>query len=189
MSNHMKKMTEVELAILKSLIGQNFQFVGGPEAPSYLVSDRFLVGGAGWCISISGDIDFADLGDESGEYSYLVVRAASQLEVEKTVESGNVYLTNRSGLILDVSILAETLTQRKGETSVWLHEVDVAVLLRLASGYVILKLLSHNMEAILVEFVEEFSIAKVEPPSNSFVNDDLVSYNSSLRIIDLARIE
>jgi hypothetical protein len=45
------------------------------------------------------------------------------------------------------------------------------------------------MEAILVEFVEEFSIAKVEPPSNSFVNDDLVSYNSSLRIINLARIE
>ena len=183
----MKKMTDVELAILVGLIGQDFQYVGGPEAPSYLVSDYFLVEGAGSCISISGDIDFVDLGDDSGDYSHLVVRASSQLEVEKTLESGNVYLTNRRGTILGVSILTETLSRRGGQTSDWRYEVDVAVLLRLASGYLIFQLLSHNMEAMHVEFVEEFSIDKTAPPSNSFVDEGLVRYQSSLRVIDLAR--
>jgi hypothetical protein len=189
MTKTMKKLTAEEISTLRSIVGQEFRFVGGPEVPSYLVSDYFVLGGSERSISISGDTHHASLGDDSGEYSHLVIRSSTQAEIERSLKSGNVYLINRRSLILGVGIVTETLGQKTLESSDWEYEVDVAVVIRMASGTLVLQLVSHSVEAISVEFMEEFSLSKLASPSNSFEDDLIRKCETQLRLVELGPSE
>lgn len=185
MTTSINKLRAEETALLRSLVGQEFRFVGGPQAPSYLVSDYFLIGASETSISIIGDINFVNLNDESGDYSFMRIHKSNPEEAEKTLKSGNFYLLNRRSKIVDVSVVTETISQSGIASSHWRYVVDIAVVLRLELGFVVFQLLSHNAEAISVESPDDFSLERFEITTSSFESDLVRTYRSELSLTQL----
>jgi len=180
--NLSKKLTLEELAILKSLVGQDFKYVGGPNASEFLVSDQFVIGGSSSSVTIHGDVEQQPLIGEFEECSHFVVRAATAEFATATQESGNTFLLNRRGVIQNVSVVSESLTHISGGVSDWTYESDVAIVLHTPAGAIVLRLISLSMEAIAAEFIEDFSLAAVETPSSHFEDNLLESYESKMAI-------
>jgi hypothetical protein len=186
MKNISKKLSLAELSILQTLVGQEFKYVGGPNVPDFLVSDQFVIGGSDSTLTIHGDVAAQPLIGELEECSHFVVSTASAEFTEATIKSGNIFLLNRRGLIQNVSVVSETLTRVSGGTPDWAYESDVAIVLHTMAGAIVLRLISLSMEAIAVEFVEDFSLESIETPSNHFEGNLFETYESKLGIRELA---
>jgi hypothetical protein len=180
--NLSKKLSREELSILKTLVGQNFNYIGGPNVPEFLVSDQFVIGGSKSSVTIHGDVENQPLIGEFEECSHFVVKATSEEFAQATLESGNTFLLNRRALIENVSVVSESLTQTSGGASDWTYESDVAIVLHTGASAIVLRLSSLSMEAIVAEFIEDFSLASIQTPSSHFEDNLLESYASKLTI-------
>jgi hypothetical protein len=180
-----KKLSQQEVSILKTLVGQEFKYIGGPNVPDFLVSDQFVIGGSVLSLVVHGDVEEQPLMGEFEECSHFVVGTASETIVEATLKSGNMFLLNRRGLIQNVSVVSETLTRNSDGVADWTYESDISLVLHIDSGAIVLRLISLSMEAIGVEFHEDFSLEDIETPSSHFEGNLFESYDSKLSIREL----
>lgn len=81
----------IELGFLKSLIGQEFKFVGGPEAPDFLISDIFVLACSKSAMVVSGSIVEISGIDDFDDFSKMSVEEASADILAATLKSGNMF--------------------------------------------------------------------------------------------------
>ena len=175
----------VELKQLLALVNEEFKFIGGPEVPEFLVSDSFVIGTSNSAVVVSAGMQDASVGDKIEDFSYLMVEVADSDLVEKTLKSGNLFLLNRRNGITGFSIVREMLTHSEGSETRWQLISDVALVVHLVEGCIVLRMVSHSVEAIAVEYVSDFSINSFEKPSSRFGNDLFDTYSSTFELIEV----
>jgi hypothetical protein len=174
-----------ELRQLKALVNEEFKFIGGPEVPDFLVTDSFVIGTSNSAVVVSAGMQDASISDRIEDFSCLMVEDADADLVAETLKSGNMFLLNRRNGITGFSIVRERLTHsERGEVS-WRLISDVALVIHLVVGCVVLRMVSHSVEAIAAEYVNEFSINSFEKPSSRFENDLFDTYSSTFELIDV----
>lgn len=175
----------MELGFLKSLIGQEFKFVGGPEAPDFLISDIFVLACSKSSIVVSGSIVEISGIDDFDDFSKMSVEEASADILAATLKSGNMFLLNRRSEITGVSLVRETLVHEENGSPKWSFTSDVGLIVHLVGGDIVLRMLSLSVEAIAVKFVERFTVEEFEEPSNIFENELINSYTAKLDLISI----
>lgn len=170
---------------LKELVGQEFKFIGGPEVPDFLVSDSFVISGSTSTLTVYGDTVEVQVGENFEEFSKLVVEVTDRKLVAATLKSGNMFLLNRRNEITGISVVRETLIHEGSDGEAWKLYSDVAIVLHLAKGNVTLRLVSHSVESIAVEFVMEFSVSNFERPSSRFESDLFDGYSSKCELVSI----
>jgi hypothetical protein len=178
--------SRTQLRDLKSLEGQEFRFIGGPEVPDFLVSDSFVISGSKSALKVSGNTMEVQVNENVEEFSKLEVEVADANLVAATLKSGNMFLLNRRNAITGISVVRETLVHEGSDGEEWTLNSDVAVVIHLAKGNLILRLVSHSVEAIAVEFVMEFNVSAFEKPSSRFANDLFDGYRSKLALFSVS---
>lgn len=173
----------IELQQLKALVNEEFKFIGGPEVPDFLVSDSFVIGTSNSALVVSAGIQDRSINDSIDDFSCLMVEDADSDLVAKTLKSGNMFLLNRRNGITGFSIVRETLTHLEKSEVSWRLISDVALVIHLVEGCVVLRMVSHSVEAIAAEYVNEFSINSFEKPSSRFENDLFDTYSSKFELI------
>ena len=171
--------------MLKNLIGQEFRFIGGPFVPDFLVSDHFIIAASSFALSVHGDIHDSPFGETFLDYSHFVLRKAEKREIESTLASGNVFLEKCRSHITEVLLVRETISYKYMSIERRSYQSDVAIALRLVQGYVVLRLLSHSVEAITAEMLAEFDLSRFESPSNAFQPKLFESYESQFSLISV----
>jgi hypothetical protein len=180
-----KQLSTQERSLLKKLIGQEFRFIGGPFVPDFLVSDHFIIATPSFGLTVHGDIHDSPFGETLLDYSHFVVRKAECREIEATLASGNVFLEQCRSQITEVLLVRETISYKY--MSIWRrsYQSDVAIALRLVQGYVVLRLLSHSVEAISAEMLAEFDLSSFESPSNAIQPKRFESYQSQFSLFSI----
>jgi hypothetical protein len=178
-----KTFSPIELQQLKELVNEEFKFIGGPEVPDFLVSDSFVIGTSNSAVVVSAGMQDVTISESIEDFSCLMVEVADSDLVAKTLKSGNMYFLNRRNGITGFSIVRETLTHSKKSESSWRLISDVGLVIHLVEGYVVLRMVSHSVEAIAVEFVKEFSINSYEKPSSRFEDNLFDTYSSKFELI------
>lgn len=173
---------ETEMSILRGIVGNEFLFIGGPEVPEFLASDFFVVGTSGLAVSVSGSMTELVIDSLPEDFSKFEIEVSGAAIVASTKKSGNMFLLNRKGPITGISIVKEKLSNFSHGIEKWSCKTDVAIVVHLQDGYVVIRLVSHSVETILVEYVREFSLASFEKPSSRFENDLFDSYVSTFEL-------
>jgi len=179
-------LSRAQLNELKSLVGQEFKFIGGPEVPDFLVSDSFVISCSKSALTVSGDTMEVEVNENLEEFSKLKVQVTDVNLVSATLKSGNMFLLNRRNAITGISVVRETLVHEGSDGEEWTSKSDVAIVLHLAKGNLILRLVSHSVEAIAVEFVLEFNVSTFEKPSSRFENDLFDVYSSKCELVTVS---
>ncbi|MFM2024488.1 MAG: hypothetical protein RLZZ56_501 [Actinomycetota bacterium] len=175
-------ISESGKSILHSLVGEELLFIGGPEVPDFLVSDFFVIGSSGLNISISAAMANLSVDSVPEDFSKFEIEVSSEETVASTKASGNMYLLNRRGLIASISLVKETLSNIDKGVEKWSCKTDVAIVIKLQTGFVVLRLVSHSVETIVVEYVRDFSLDSFEKPSSRFENDLFETYVSTFEL-------
>ena len=178
--------SEHELKALKSLVGQEFKFIGGREVPDFLVSDSLVLGASNTALAFSAAMKDVTINGAIEEFSFLFVEVANEDVVAETLKSGNMFLLNLRHEITGISIVRETLTHFVKNLPSWTLSADVALVLHLVEGNVMLRLVSHSVEAIAVEYAHDFSLSSFEKPSSRFKNDLFDAYTSQFEVISVS---
>mgnify|MGYP000104749964 CR=1 FL=1 len=85
-----------------------------------------------------------------------------------------------------LKVVRESLVHEGSDGEEWTSNSDVAIVLHLAKGNLILRLLSHSVEAIAVEFALEFNVSTFEKPSSRFENDLFDAYSSKCELVTVS---
>jgi hypothetical protein len=157
-----------DVALLKSLIGQEFLFVGGPEVPDFLVSDEFVLGASRTSLTISANM--AQFAVENGieEISRMDIASTASNLVNETEKSGQMFLSNHRSQITGVSLVRETATYNEPDELAWALVSDVSFVLHLLRGHVVLRKVSHSVEAISVTYSNKFLRTEIDKTSSRF---------------------
>ena len=177
--------TSPELIALKALIGQEFKCIGGPEVPDFLVSDSFVIGTSSSAVEISAEVKAHHVDPGSEEFSKLIIDVPDDEYLDKTLKSGNMYLLDRRNLITGISIVRETLESFEEGVASWLLRSDVALVIHLVKGDIVIRQVSLSVEAIAAEYVDEFTLSVFEKPSNRFENELFPSLAPEFEIISM----
>ena len=172
--------------LLKSLIGEDFLFVGGVNLPDYLVSDNLIVETSGAALSIYGDLEEQALGpDSDDDFSFFVVEAATIAETDSVHKSGNMYLLDKRSRINGISVIRDQISFTAGGVKRWELVWDSSIVLHLEMGAISISFLSLSAEGLRVDFFEEFSIAALPVPSSGYEDSLLSQYNTDRSVISI----
>ncbi len=173
---------ESGMSILRGIVGKEFLFIGGPEVPNFLASDFFVLSTSGAAVSVSASMTDLVIDSLPEDFSKFKIALSSEAIIASTKKSGNMFLLSRRGLIKGVSLVKEKLSNFEKGIEKWSCKTDVAIVLHLQDGFVVLRLVSHSVETILVEYVRDFSLESFEKPSSRFENDLFDSYVSTFEL-------
>ena len=95
------------------------------------------------------------------------------------------YLLDRRNLITGISIVRETLESFEEGVASWLLRSDVALVIHLVKGDIVIRQVSLSVEAIAAEYVDEFTLSVFEKPSNRFENELFPSLAPEFEIISM----
>jgi hypothetical protein len=169
-------------SILRSLVGEEFLFIGGPEVPDFLASDFFVISSSGLAVDISAAMADLVIDSVTEDFSKFEIELSRDETIASTKKSGNMFLLNRRGFITGISLVNETISNLENGIEKWSCKSDVAIVIHLQDGFIVLRLVSHSVETIIVEYVRDFSLVSFAKPSNRFENDLFDSYVSTFEL-------
>jgi hypothetical protein len=183
-----KKITQEAQLRLRSLIGQQFSFVGGVNLPDYLVSDSLIVETSSTSVSIYGDTEEQALGQgSSDDFAFFVIGDVGDKELETIHKSGNMYLLDKRSRITDIFVIRDFVSVVSENVTKWQLEWDSAIVIGLETGFVAISFLSLGAEALRVDFLDELALEMLPLPSSGYENSLLKQYNSRREIVSLGK--
>jgi hypothetical protein len=183
-----KKITQEAQLRLRSLIGQQFSFVGGVNLPDYLVSDSLTVETSSTSVSIYGDTEEQALGQgSSDDFAFFVIGDVSDKELETIHKSGSMYLLDKRSRITDIFVVRDFVSVVSENVTKWQLEWDSAIVIGLETGFVAISFLSLGAEALRVDFLDELALEMLPLPSSGYENSLLKQYNSRREIVSLGK--
>ena len=163
-------LKDFEVELLKTLIGCEYQVIAGPDLWHFLSATKFIIKTDKCSIEISGNVTSLDFEGFEDDYSTLSVAPASEADMLKSHENGNVYVFHSGKQIIDVKIFRETLSEIDPGVSDWIYSTDVAIMLVFADSNLVISKLNHHTELLQATF-NELEASEFPSPRDGFVED------------------
>lgn len=177
--------SKTSLELLNSLIGQQFRFVGGPALWEGMNADRVLVATSNNVISFNCDLVELSFEGLADEYNIVTIVAASEPDVSTSQNKGYIYLQHANEEIKSISIVEEEVLESSGVTKNWKFVSDVAWILTMETGSLVITKLNHHMESLKVDFVTNFDKFKIPRTESRFEENILTSLSVFRRTLSL----
>ncbi|MFM6980973.1 MAG: hypothetical protein ACKOWE_06180 [Micrococcales bacterium] len=175
-----EKFTKQELQVLQSLVGQRISFVGGPNLTDFMVSSQVIVVAQNTSVSVKAVDEIYDFTGESDDYVSLRVSKAKESDFTLSKERNFVYKLHANELILDVQIVSEKITSRRGLQEIWSFESDVSIIFICEKGALAITLEDHHMSIVRVSSSDELQSLAI-PETMSLFEDSLLETFSVTR--------
>ena len=164
--------SETELALLRKLIGNTFEFIGGYSLPDFLTSDVIVIATDEIAIKVSGDIFEAEIEGYPENYSKVKITQLTDAQVRILRASGEIYPRGSGLVVQDVSLVIRTTSEFKNGIQTWSIESLRAIVLNLGSTNLIVSRLGDHDEVLAASFVKNFSFSSLPSVSN-YLEEDL----------------
>ena len=155
-----------ELRLLGDHIGSTFDSIAGNGLPDYLTSTEiFIVTSHGvlhlWCDSVEYEFQ-----SYSEDFSTWTLDKESE-GLQDATNQGDRYFFHKGEELLSAELVRETTREISfGETS-WEYETDIAVILNLAGGKLVIQRTDLNVELLTARFLEANDQLEI-PPSDAY---------------------
>jgi hypothetical protein len=176
-------ITQQEIETLKSLIGSNVRYIGGPYMPEYMLAADVVLATDAGAIELFGETDSLEFQGYLDDFSYFVIKNASPKLLIQTEGSGNIYKQFSGRRILDVKVLVEHVVASQAGKVFWSDRSAVALLIVLDRGVMSISKMSHHGELLQITELSQGDFVKEVPDVSLRFDDDLIKSHSISRSV------
>ena len=161
--------THSELGILQSHIGSSLDSIAGNGLPDFLTSTEILIVTTDgvlhlWCDSV--EYEFQAFSEDFSTWRIDEVPSG----LAEATSHGDRYFFHKGEEVLNVEVVRETTREIQFGEPRWEYTTDVAVVLTLSGGKLVVERTDLNIEILTARFVEEGDDFELTP-SDSYWKD------------------
>jgi hypothetical protein len=164
---------------LRDLIGLKLESLSGETLPDFLMAPSVTVKAGDQIVTIFGKTDDSEIPDFEGYASTLCVARGSLADLTLHRQAGNIYKQYSGSEITGIGIVREDLESVESGKANWQHSADIAIVLELQSGFLVISKMGQHDEVLRVQFLKSFDIDGIPKLDSYFEEDILTTIRSS----------
>jgi hypothetical protein len=176
MTNVKHTVSSEERQQLAALVGQKLAYITGFGVKRFLMSALLLIVTSEAVVDISSSISTEDFPGYREDFGFIRVGKSLESDISVSQREGTRFFTFAGEKIERVEIRRATISKVENGANVWEYSADVAILIKVASGWISLSLLNHHDQILTVTYTGKNEQLDIPETDSLFESDLFESY-------------
>jgi len=172
MKNVKRTISPEEQQQLAALVGQKLAYITGFGVKRYLVSALLLIVTSDSVVDVSGSIATEDFPGYREDFGFISIGKSLESDVSVSQREATRFFKFAGEEIQRVEIRRATISKHANGEAVWQYSADIAILIKVASGWISISLLNHHDQILTVTYTSNNEKLEI-PETDSLFESDL----------------